>query len=331
MSKQDFYILSSGKLVRKDNTLVLEKEEEETTIPIDRIDSIYSFSYLNFNSVVVHLLQEKNILLHFFSYYGYYNSTLFPKTDLVSGKIVIKQAKNYLDQNKRFYLAEKIIEGMAKNIIEVLRHYKKHGHNLKRKISAIKNQIDKIKEQKSTQNLLRVEGRIWSLFYSSFYKFLPEEFEMEKREKQPPTDPINAMISFGNSILYSKVLSQIYKTKLNPTISYLHEPSADRFSLSLDLAEIFKPGLVFKTIFKLINLKQIKQKHFTDNDNKCYLTDKGCEKFIRELDKRLDKTFHKEKLGRSISNETNIKWECYKLVNHLKGKHQFNPFLLSDK
>ena len=86
-----------------------------------------------------------------------------------------------------------------------------------------------------------IEGRIRNIYYKSYNLFLKDGFHMNGREKRPPNNPINALISFGNSLMYTAVLGQIYRTQLDPSISYLHEPSTRRFSLSLDLAEIFKP------------------------------------------------------------------------------------------
>jgi CRISPR-associated protein Cas1 len=77
------------------------------------------------------------------------------------------------------------------------------------------------------------EGRMRKIYYEAFNVILKNGFEFQKREKRPPTDPINALISFGNSLMYTTVLGEIYKTQLDPTVSYLHEPSTKRFSLSL--------------------------------------------------------------------------------------------------
>ena len=77
---------------------------------------------------------------------------------------------------------------------------------------------------------------------------------MNKRVKRPPDNPINALISFGNTLLYTKTISAIYRTHLDQRISYLHEPSEGRFSLSLDISEVFKPVIVYKTIFVTIQL-----------------------------------------------------------------------------
>ena len=100
-------------------------------------------------------------------------------------------------------------------------------------------------------------------FYSMFRYILPEDFIMNKRVKRPPDNPINALISFGNTLLYTKTISAIYQTHLNQSISFLHEPTEQRFSLSLDLSEVFKPIIVFKTIFELVNTKRLTvEKHF---------------------------------------------------------------------
>lgn len=109
-------------------------------------------------------------------------------------------------------------------------------------------------------------------FYDSFKYFLPEDFVMNKRVKRPPDNPINALISFGNSILYSRTITQIYNTHLNQTISFLHEPRESRFSLSLDLSEVFKPVVVYKSIFELVNNRKIQvDKHFVKNSITAYL------------------------------------------------------------
>ncbi len=79
---------------------------------------------------------------------------------------------------------------------------------------------------------------------------------MNKRVKRPPDNPINALVSFGNTLLYTKTISSIYETHLNQTISFLHSPREGRFSLSLDISEAFKPIIVFKTIFDLVGKKK---------------------------------------------------------------------------
>ena len=83
-------------------------------------------------------------------------------------------------------------------------------------------------------------------FYNDFQILSSGRFCYDKRVKRPPDNPINALVSFGNTLLYTKTISAIYRTHLDQRISYLHEPSEGRFSLSLDMSEVFKPVIVYR-------------------------------------------------------------------------------------
>ncbi len=93
-----------------------------------------------------------------------------------------------------------------------------------------------------------IEGNIRRRYYAAWNVIVNQEIQFEKRVMHPPDNIINSLISFVNTLIYAKVLSEIYHTQLNPTISYLHEPGA-RFSLSLDIAEVFKPLIGDRLIF----------------------------------------------------------------------------------
>lgn len=137
---------------------------------------------------------------------------------------------------------------------------------------------------------------------------------------------INCLISFGNSLLYTNTLSEIYHTQLNPTISYLHEPSERRFSLSLDLSEIFKPILVDRIIFKLVNNRMLGEEDFLDELNFCYLNDRGRRTFLAEWDEKLRTTIKHPLLKRKVSYQRLIRLECYRLIKHLLGDKPYVAF-----
>ena len=112
---------------------------------------------------------------------------------------------------------------------------------------------------------------------------------MNKRVKRPPDNPINALISFGNTLLYTKTISAIYRTHLDQRISFLHEPSEGRFSLSLDMCEVFKPIIVYRTIFELVNNRRLQvEKHFDRKVNYCLLNEEGRKIFIEAFEQRLN-------------------------------------------
>ncbi len=136
---------------------------------------------------------------------------------------------------------------------------------------------------------------------------------MNKRVKRPPDNPMNALISFGNTLLYTKTITEIYNTHLNQSISFLHSPRDGRFSLSLDLSEVFKPIIVFKTIFELVNRKKLViNKHFDRKVNYALLNEEGKKIFIKAFEDRINEKFKHPKLKRKTSYKNAIKLDAYK-------------------
>ena len=235
---------------------------------------------------------------------------------------------------KRLTVAKAIVKAIALNIYEVLYHYYRHGKKeLKEYLDWLKTEVPKMLELDiDIKQVLFIEGQIWNRFYDSFKHFLPEDFLMNKRVKRPPDNPMNALISFGNSLLYTKTITAIYHTHLNQSISYLHEPSEARFSLSLDLSEAFKPIIVFKTIFDLVNRKKLQVgKHFEKKLNYALLNEKGKKIFIAAFEERLNEKFKHPRLKRLTSYQSAIKYDGYKLIKFLVEGREFMPFLLKEK
>lgn len=358
--KRNYYIFSSGKLIRKDNTLYFEpgesKEPEEvenendeiavdddsiseTTadeseprklprkpIPVEDIDSIYCFSELRFNTKFLNFIAQKEIVLHLFNYYGYYTGSFYPREPYISGKLLVKQVGCYTDNDKRIIIAKSFVEGAAENIKKNLQYYNTRNKDLQYFVDKTNELIDKIETANDVQELMGIEGNIRSNYYFAWNLIIDQEIKFEKRQKHPPTNPINAMISFTNSLVYTSVLSEIYKTQLNPLISYLHEPGERRFSLSLDIAEIFKPLLADRLIFSVMNKNQIQEKHFSKELNRCYLNEEGRKILLREFDEKLKTTIQHRQLKKSVSYRYLIRLECYKIIKHILGEKEYKPF-----
>ena len=243
-----------------------------------------------------------------------------PRETLLSGDLTIKQSEYYLSNNKRTELAKLFVKGSAQNILKVLSYY-----NIENNIKTILNELSKTKK---ITEIMNVEGRIRAEYYQKFDEIVPEPFKFETRTRQPPQNMLNSLISFGNSLMYATVLTELYNTQLNPTISYLHEPYVRRYSLSLDLSEIFKPFIVDRLIFYLVNKRIITEKHFKHDLNSCLLNKKGRNKFIDEFNKRLQKTIKHKDLGRKVSYQRLIRLEAYKLKKHLLNEKQYKPFVI---
>ena len=323
--RRNYYITRDGILRREKNTVYFESGEEKRILPVNNIYAIYAHGKITFSSGVVSYLAKNGVPIHFFNKYGWYEATLYPRESLLAGDVLIKQAMHYIDFDKRIYLAKEFIRGCGANLLKNLEYYGREIE-LSYEIKEISSFLAKLDEMRSIAEILSIEGNMWNVYYQSFNKILPSEFKFEKRSRQPPENMINCLISFGNSLLYSTILTEIYHTQLNPTISYLHEPSERRFSLCLDLAEVFKPLLADRVIFKLVNKKMIGKEKFRKEFNYCLLNDEGKRTFLQAWDEKLRTTITHRKLKRKVSYQRLIRLECYKLIKHLLGEKEYRAF-----
>lgn len=178
---------------------------------------------------------------------------------------------------------------------------------------------NEIKKVDTIEKLMSIEAYAKKYYYKSFEKITGWKFE--KRSIRPPLNPLNALISFGNSLVYTLCLQAIFLTPLSPAISYLHQPSQRRYSLSLDVAEIFKPIFSDRLIFRLINLGKLKENDFEKSLNYSYLNENGRRVFVEEFDNMVNSTIYHRKLKRKVKYKTLIRLELYKLIKHLiEGK-----------
>ena len=322
---RNYYLTKSGVLKRKQNTLFFETEKEKIPIPIKDIYSLYILGEISLNSKALHFLAQNKVPMHFFNYYGFYTGSFFPRDYLPSGFLIINQVKHYLDTAKRLTIAREIVSSASHNILKNLQTYKKRGKPVSQMIYRIKQLRKQIHSAESPTALMGIEGNIRESYYSSFPMIL-KGVPAFKRVVRPPDNIINCLLSFGNSLLYATTLTEIYHTQLNPTISYLHEPGTRRFSLSLDLSEIFKPVIVDRLLFDLINNRKIKETHFIKELNFCFLNARGKRKVLQEYDQRLNHTVLHPKLKRKISFRWVIRIECYKLIKHLIGEKKYSGF-----
>ena len=306
--KKSFYIYNSGDLKRKDNTLQFTTYEgEKKDIPIERISDIYVMSEMSFNTAFINYISQYGIPIHFFNYYSYYNGSYYPRESLLAGQLIVKQVEHYTDYRN-------------------LRYYNSRGKDVSNVMKDIDYFRKRIPYTTSITELMGIEGNIRKQYYSAWNTIINQEINFEKRVMHPPDNMINSLISYVNSLIYTKVLSEIYHTQLNPTISYLHEPGTRRYSLCLDLSEIFKPLLGDRLIFSLLNRKQITEDSFTKELNFLHLKKEASKLIAEEFEKRVRTTIMHKELEKQVSYQYLIRLEAYKLIKHLIGEKEYSGF-----
>lgn len=324
---ETFYIFKDGDLRRKDNNIIMTSlEGEEKNLKVEVTDEIYLFGEVSLNTKLLNFLSQRGIIVHVFNYYGFYSGSYYPRETNISGCLLVQQVRAYDDPEKRLKIAKEILKASSYNIYRNLRYYNGRGIDLDEPMRNINSLINRLEYGKNINEIMGIEGNIKKIYYSAWNHIVKQDIEFEKRVRRPPDNMVNSLISFVNSLIYTTTISEIYKTQLNPTISFLHEPGTKRFSLSLDIAEIFKPLIGDRMIFSLLNKNQITEEDFERESNFLYLKELGKRKILMEYDKRLESTISHKELGRDVSYRYLIRLECYKLIKHLIGEKDYSGF-----
>lgn len=319
MRKKSLTLLSDGTLTRRENTLYFENAQGRKPLAVEGIYDIYIYGHVNISSQALHFLAQKGIAVHFFNHYGHYDGSFYPRESLHSGDLLIKQAEHYLNKEKRLKLAKLFVTGSAKNM----------ELNLKRwRINAsFEELLKELERARKITEAMNVEARIRQEYYNLWDEVLPDGFKIVKRTRRPPENEMNALISFLNSRLYATIVSELYNTQLAPTVSYLHEPSERRFSLALDLSEIFKPIIADRIANRLVKQGTIKKEHFREELNGVLLTKEGMKAVIKAYNEELGKSVKHPSLGRNVTKQRLIRLEAYKLIKHLVGIKEYEPLV----
>ena len=331
MAKKNYYLFNPGRLQRKDNTLKFTpydedgNEEKPRYLPVENVGELYCFGNLDANSALYNFLGKEQIPVHFFDYYENYTGSFMPREALISGKMLVAQVKFQQNRKTRVDLAQRILDGASFNMVKNLKYYNTRGKDLEPIISIMEDLSAKIAQTTAIDELMGIEGNIRKNYYEAF-DLIINDFSMNGRSYRPPQNEVNALISFGNMMCYSQCLRAIHQTQLNPTISFLHEPGDRRFSLSLDLSEVFKPLLVDRVIFKVMNKKMIQSGDFEEQINRVMLKPGGKKTFVQAFEDRMEETIKHRTLNRSVSYKHLIKLECYKIQKHLLGIEEYKPF-----
>lgn len=330
--KKSYYLFNPGRMSRKDNTLKFESTDAEGNpgpvkyLPIEGVDNLYIFGSVDANSALYNFLGKSGVSVHFFDYYEHYTGSFYPKEYLLAGKMQIAQTQAFISPSRRLHIAHAFVDGASFNMLKNLKYYQNRGRALEEHISSLEAYRDNLTSAKDVPQLMGLEGNCRQVYYDAFDAIIPD-WEMGARVKRPPSNEINALISFGNSLCYTLALDSIYHTQLNPTISFLHDPGYRRYSLALDLAEVFKPILVDRTIFTVLNRKQLKPSDFDLSMQGCRLKDGGRKTFLRTFEEKVSETIQHRNLGKKVSYKYLVRLECYKLTKYLlEMEPAYKPF-----
>lgn len=326
--EQDYHIISDGILNRKDFSILFEDENRKIFIPIEACSSINIYSNVIFGKSFLEYANQHKLTVNMFDKYGNFMGSFHSQEHYKRTSVLLKQVTLYNDLPKRLELAIKIETASLHNQRENLRYFYKHSkkETLKKSIDIMSDYMSQMKNAKDINQLMMIEARAKQQYLQSFDDMIDnKEFLFEKRTRRPPQNEVNALISFGNTFLYRRIANDIYKTALDIRIGIVHASNSRSESLNLDIAEIFKPLIVDRTIFSVIhNLQMHSNMHFETTEDGTYLNNVGRRMFIRGLEQKLNLKLSVN--GQKITYDRIIKNEIHKILCYIEKGEKYKPF-----
>ena len=322
-------IMSEGILRQKDFSLLFETAEESNSLPISSIDMINIYSSVILDSGLLNKALKAGILINVFDNYGKLVGRFSPNSSLKAPVATHEQLQAYYDERHRLSLAREFVLSSIHNLRIVIRYYNKQDpkdHYIEA-LEEIKKRETEIRRCTSYDQLLMTEAAVRKLYYGCYDWFIKAEgFSFGRRSRRPPKNPVNAMLSFGNTVLYNIIACKINKSALDIRVGFLHAAKSRRMeSLNLDIAEVFKPLLVDRVVFSQINLKVIREEHFSHEENGgVYLNENGKRLFLKAFYEKLEDGLKiKDKY---YTYEMLVDEEVRKLVRHFRSHEAYRAY-----
>jgi len=324
---RNYHVFSDGRIERQNDTVRLVTEDgEKKFLPIENAEAIFLHGQIDYNTRLVSFLNDHGTAMHVFGWNDYYSGSIMPERGQTSGETLVKQVRAYDEPGHRQRLAAKFVEGSVHNMRANVSYYDNRDHEFGDVLSDLDDCQDRVPEMVDVEELMGVEATARRAYYSTFDEILPDGFVFEGRQYNPPNNQVNSLISFANSLVYANVVSGIRSTALDPAVSFLHEPGERRYSLALDIADLFKPLLADRIIFRVVNRGQLGEEDFETDLNSCLLSDSGRETFTKEFEETLEETIEHPELKRKVSYQYLLRLEAYKLKKHLLTGEEYVPF-----
>ena len=248
-----------------------------------------------------------------------------PKREHQSGNTVVEQVRAYDNEERRLRIARAMIEASIYNMRANLKYYHNRDHDFDDAIHELETQRGRVDTITDIPELMGVEATARKAYYRCFDEILRDPFELTRREYNPPTNEANALVSFLNAMVYTTCVSAIRNTALDPTVGYVHEPGDRRFTLSLDIADVFKPILADRVLFRVVNRQQVSIDDFEQELDGCLLTEDGRLAVLEAYEETLDRTVEHPRLNRKVSYKTLVQTDVYSLKKHVLTGEPYRP------
>lgn len=285
------YVLSEGNYLtlEGENVIIQNSNKTIARFPLHTFDNIVSFTYQGASPALMGACTEKNIGLSFFSPYGKYLCSLSGKS---YGNVLLRKEQYRIsdDIGRSYSYAKNMIIGKVNNTRIILERalrdhpYRIDTNKIKHVSEYMHEGIKRIDNCNDLDSLRGMEGEIASQYFSVFNEMIinqKETFVFSTRNRRPPLDPVNALLSFAYTILTNDCANALESVGLDPYVGFLHRDRPGRKSLALDLVEELRGVIADRFVLSIINLQIVHENHFfRQEDGAIILNEEGRKIFF---------------------------------------------------
>ena len=324
------YVQTPGARLRKSGErLVVETKEETVEVPLIDVSQVDLFGPVSVTTPALHALMNAEIPVSWFSTGGWF---LGHTVGTGNGNVVVRQAQYEaaFDEPRRLAFARDLVAAKIRNARTMLRrNWRVHGDaEAKNEVLArLQRIVQRVPRAKDDRQLLGTEGEAAAIYFACFENMLAEggkedvpAFAFAKRNRRPPTDPVNAMLSLAYALLTRVFTTAISATGLDPYMGLYHRPRHGRPALALDLMEPFRPIVADSCVIQAINNGEVKPGDFVFNGPACSLKTGGRKAFIAAFDRRLEQETTHPLFGYRVSMRRLIEVQARLFARHLQGE-----------
>lgn len=312
------YVQEQGARVSKSGDCIHVKTAEETRkIRLIDISELTVFGNVQITTQTTRELCKRNISICYMTYGGWFTGM----TGGLASKNIelrIKQHAVYAQKSSRMSIARAIVAGKIKNSITILR--RNHSSPPAEKMNKMDELVEKALSAKQYETLLGIEGLAARIYFSEFGGMLRSDsvtFDFAGRNRRPPKDPVNAILSFLYAMLTRHATVTVSSVGLEPYLGFLHQPKYGKPALALDLIEEFRPIVADSTCLTLINTGEITESDVTKTDFGVALSVEGRKTVIKAYERRMDASIMHPLLGYKASYRRILETQARLLARHI--------------
>lgn len=324
------YVQTPGARLRKrGHRLIVETDDDKVEVPLIDVSQVLLFGPVSVTTPALHTLMREEIPVSWFSTGGWF---LGHTVGTGNGNVAVREAqyRAAFDEERRLDFARDLVDAKIRNSRTMLRRNWRAEHGMdgkKRALAGLTRVARRARHAENVQQLLGLEGEAAAIYFGSFDHMLARgdenglaKFSFATRNRRPPRDPVNAMLSLGYAVLTRAMTHTISSTGLDPYMGFYHRLRHGRPALALDLMEPFRAIVADSTVIQVVNNGEIKPSDFVMNGAACSLKPSGRKAFMAAFERRMETETTHPLFGYRVSMRRLIEVQARLLARHLQGE-----------